>query len=391
MHISSNRRDRAFYAAFYSRNINEIQIIDSNVTKNTDDSSHELLHLDTITSNQKTFLNSVKKTNGSSHNGGVICIRTKKRYSSQSPTLTSEFSTSSCSSCTSSTSSRRLQPAPSIQERLNAFELFVKQQQQPNTKTSSQLDKMDIDVDDFSYLKKSRSISSTSLLSKSETVQSNDNSNSKRAMLNELYNSNIRRNSDSKIIQESFSFRIDTIPTDTEIRKNEDNNQKVSSTLETCSTTKTEQSDDKTIPSVDEEHSSILNYSKRYLSKSANVLYNQQQSLELVDDMMGVIQEELCEIRQQDRDLKKMFLTIYGKIQELQYHKTIKTQDCNRLNKQFTFSSGDLRRLNSNKKCRKLTTTNSMICETHHKTNDDDNSYTETETFSSDVDEDSGG
>ncbi|CAF0876547.1 unnamed protein product [Didymodactylos carnosus] len=385
MHIPSNRRDRAFYAAFYSRNINEIQIIDSCLTKSTDDTSHGLLHLDTITNHQKPFLSNVKKINSGFRNGGVICIIASKRSSSQSPTSTSELSTSSCSSCTSS-SSRRWQPAPSIQERLNAFELFVKQQQQQqNTKTSCQRDKMKKDPDEFSYLKKARSISTTSLVSKTKTVQSKSN---KSIMLNELHSSNnVSQDSDSEILQEKFLFSGTLV--DSDINKNGDN-QKISTTLETCSRNISENGKNGSIQSIDEENNSILKYSKRYLSKSTSVLCNRQQSLELVDDMMGAIQEELCEIRQQDRDLKKMFLTIYGKIQELQYHKTPKTQDFNRLNKQFTLSNGDLRRLNNNRKCcRKVVTTNSMICETHHKTNDDDNSYTETETFSSDIDENS--
>ncbi|CAF1090643.1 unnamed protein product [Adineta ricciae] len=74
-----------------------------------------------------------------------------------------------------------------------------------------------------------------------------------------------------------------------------------------------------------------LDSSKRYLSKSTSQLCDQ--SLNHIKDDQGssssssrnildVIQEELSEIRRADHDLKKMFLSIYGKIQNIQQIKS---------------------------------------------------------------------
>ncbi|UJR37865.1 hypothetical protein I4U23_030555 [Adineta vaga] len=192
------------------------------------------------------------------------------------------FSSSDCSSSesTSSYTKRRRTTAPIIQERLNTYESAC-------TRPSLPLP---------SLLSSKQKIQSISTLSSSSLVN---------PMISQQISIRQTKNSSNSIDND----------TSKSIRIIQDNS---SSSLSPTN-------------SIINEKTISLDSSKRYLSKSTSHLC--EQSLNNMKDdpvssssssknILDIIQEELTEIRRADHDLKNMFLSIYGKIQNIQQIKS---------------------------------------------------------------------
>ncbi|CAF0992718.1 unnamed protein product [Rotaria sp. Silwood1] len=266
MYFPSSTRDRSFYAKFYSRHPSEIEIIDKISSSSTPSSSSSSSCVLRLLSEIPTTITPLSDVTSSATSGF--------------------FSSSECSSSesTSSYTKRRRTTAPIIQERLNTYESACSRPSLPLP--SLILSKQ-----------KTESISTVSTLSLvNQTIPQQIPADQTTSFLMNT----------SNLIDNDRSKSVIIIPTNS------------SSSLSSNSKI--------------HEKSITLDSSKKYLSKSTSQLCDQsltnvkeEQVPSSSRSILDVIQEELSEIRRADHDLKKMFLSIYSKIQTIQQLKSTPT------------------------------------------------------------------
>ncbi|CAF0726825.1 unnamed protein product [Rotaria sordida] len=263
MHLPSSVRDRSFYAKFYSRHPSEIEIIDKIPSSLPPSSSSSSSCVLRILSEIPTTITPLSDVFSSATSGF--------------------FSSSECSSSesTSSYTKRRRITAPIIQERLNTYESAC-------TRPSLPLP---------SFVLSKQKTQSISVLSTPSLVNQII-PQQKPAEQTTLFLTNT-----TNLIDNDSSKSIIMIQTN-------------SSSLD----------------SKINEKSISLDSSKKYLSKSTSQLCDpslnnvkEEQVLSSSRSILDVIQNELSEIRRADHDLKKMFLSIYSKIQTIQQLKSTTT------------------------------------------------------------------
>ncbi|CAF1367131.1 unnamed protein product [Adineta steineri] len=300
MHLPSSVRDRSFYAKFYSRHPSEIEIIDKI------QSSSSTTTLRTLSESPTTI----------TPISDVI-----------SSTTSGFFSSSDCSSSesTSSYTKRRRTTAPIIQERLNTYESAC-------TRPSLPLPSL------LTCKLKTQSIS---------TLTSS-------SLVNQTIPQQIPPKQTKTLLKNTSSL----IDNDTS---------KSILIIQDKSSSSSSSSSSSFSNSIINEKSISLDSSKRYLSKSTsqlcdpslNNIKEDQVSSSSSRNILDVIQEELSEIRRADHDLKNMFLSIYGKIQNIQQlksttvhqpkgqrHHYLRTERPSRLITHCCYSSNsDIRRL----------------------------------------------
>ncbi|CAF2731355.1 unnamed protein product [Rotaria sp. Silwood2] len=266
MHLPSSVRDRSFYSKFYSRHPSEIEIID----KISSSPPPPPLPPPPPPSSSSSVLRILSE----------IPITITPLSDVSSSATSGFFSSSECSSSesTSSYTKRRRTTAPIIQERLNTYELVCSRPSLPLP--SLILSKQ-----------KTESISAVSTPSLvNQTIPQQIPAEQTTSFLTNT----------SNLIDNDSSKSVITIQTNSSSLNSKINEKSIS-----------------------------LESSKKYLSKSTSQLCDQsltnvkeEQVPSSSRSILDVIQDELSEIRRADHDLKKMFLSIYSKIQTIQQLKS---------------------------------------------------------------------